>query len=63
MTVTHLRFAKSTTRDLAERSRVGRMHVSLRLGEPEAWHTSNTAFLIALVAIAAMLTVFALVWR
>jgi hypothetical protein len=61
MTVTHLRFAKSTTRDLAERSRVGPM--ALRLGEPEAWHTSNTAFLIALVAIAAMLTVFALLWR
>jgi hypothetical protein len=61
MTVTHLRFAKSTTRDLAERSRVGR--IPLRLGEPEAWHTSNAAFLIALVAIAAMLTVFALVWR
>jgi hypothetical protein len=61
MTVTHLRFAKSTTRDLAERSRVGPL--ALRLGEPEAWHTSNATFLIALVAIAAMLTVFALAWR
>ncbi|HEX4453254.1 MAG TPA: hypothetical protein VH143_20425 [Kofleriaceae bacterium] len=61
MTVTHLRFAKSTTRDLAERSRVGPL--VLRLGEPEAWHTSSATFLIALVAIGAMLTVFALLWR
>jgi hypothetical protein len=63
MTVTHLRFAKTTTRDLAERSRVGRMSVSLRLGEPEPWHASNATFLIALVAIGAILTVFTLVWR
>jgi hypothetical protein len=61
MTVTHLRFAKSTTRDLAERSRVGPL--TLRLGEPEAWHTSNAVFVIAVVAIATMLTVFTLVWR
>jgi hypothetical protein len=60
MTVTHLRFAKSTTRDLAER---GRMAMSLRLGEPEPWHASNATFLIGLVAIGAMLTVFALAWH
>jgi hypothetical protein len=59
MTITHLRFAKSTTRDLAERSRVG----PLRLGEPEAWHQSNTWFFGAFVAIAGALALLALVLR
>ena len=60
MTVTHLRFAKSTTRDLAERSRVGPL---LRLGEPEAWHDRNGWFFAGFVAIAAVLAVFALALR
>ena len=59
MTMTHLRFAKSTTRDLAERSR-GR---PTRCGSasPEAWHASNTVFFATFVAIAGVLAVFALV--
>ena len=59
MTVTHLRFAKSTTRDLAERSRVG----PLRLGEPEAWHQNNAWFFSAFVAIAGALALLALALR
>jgi hypothetical protein len=59
MTVTHLRFAKSTTRDLAERSRVR----PLQLGEPAAWHSSNAGFFVAFVAIVAVLAVLALVLR
>jgi hypothetical protein len=58
MTVTHMRFEKSQTRDLAERSRV-----ALRFGEVPAWHTSNATFFTAFVVIAAMLAVFALALR
>jgi hypothetical protein len=61
MTVTHLRFAKSTTRDMAERSRVGPL--TLKLGEPEAWHESNSWFFVAFVAIAGALALFALALR
>jgi hypothetical protein len=58
MTVTHMRFEKSQTRDLAERSRV-----ALRLGEVPAWHASNAVFFTAFVVVAAMLAVFALALR
>jgi hypothetical protein len=58
MTVTHLRAAKSETRDMADRSRF-----ELRLGDPEAWHMTNTTFLTAFVAIAAVLAILALVLR
>ncbi|HEY3801647.1 MAG TPA: hypothetical protein VGL61_03535 [Kofleriaceae bacterium] len=61
MTITHLRFAKSTTRDLADRSRVGPL--SLRLGEPEAWHQNNTWFFFAFVAVAGALALLALALR
>ena len=61
MTVTHLRFAKSTTRDMADRSRIGPL--AIRLGEPEAWHASNTWFFAAFVAITGALTIFALALR
>jgi hypothetical protein len=57
MTVTHMRFEKSQTRDLAERSR------ALQLREVEAWHTNNATFFAAFVVIAAMLAVFALALR
>ena len=60
MTVTHLRAPKSETRDMAERDR---SRFELRLGDPEAWHMSNTTFLTAFVAIAAGLAILALVLR
>jgi len=58
MTVTHLRFEKSETRDLAERSRI-----SLRLGESEPWHASNALFFGAFVVVAGLLAAFALALR
>ena len=55
MTVSHFRFAKSNTRELAERART-----ELRLGEPTEWLASNARFYTALVAIAALLAAVAL---
>ena len=60
MTVSHLRVAKSETRDLAERDRV---RWARGLHQPTDWHMSNSTFFIAFVAIAAVLTVLALVLR
>jgi hypothetical protein len=61
MTVSSLRILKSETRDMAERHRASRRE--LRLGDPEAWQLGTGAFFIAFVAIAAALTVLALVLR
>jgi hypothetical protein len=61
MTVSRLRALKSETRDMAERYRASRLE--LRLGDPEAWQLGNAAFFTAFVAIAAVLTVLALVLR
>jgi len=60
MTVSHLRVAKSETRDLAERDRVRLMRA---LDQPTDWKMSNSTFFIAFVLIAAFLTVLALVLR
>lgn len=60
MTVSHLRVAKSETRDLAERDRVRLMR---SLNQPTDWQMSNSTFFIAFVVIAALLTVLALVLR
>ena len=56
MTVSHFRFAKTETRDLAERART-----ELRLGEPTAWLASPGAFFTAFAVIAALLALVALV--
>jgi hypothetical protein len=60
MTVSHLRVAKSETRDLAERDRV---RIIRALNQPTDWHMSNSAFFTAFVVIAAFLAVLALVLR
>lgn len=57
MTVSRLRVAKSETRDMAEHDRIVRqLHTS-------EWKMSNATFFTAFVAIAAILTVLALVLR
>ena len=58
MTVSRLRVAKSETREFAERDRA-----RLSLGDIEEWRMSNGAFFAAFVAIAAVLTVLAIVLR
>ena len=58
--MTSLRFAKSETRDLAERDRV---RLARALNQPTDWHMSNSTFFVAFVAIAAVLTILALVLR
>ena len=59
MSVSSLRVAKSETRQFGERDR----HESLRFGEAPGWTSNNGAFFVAFVAIAAVLTVLALVLR
>lgn len=56
MTVSQLRIEKSQTRDMAERGRV-------RLGDAPEWNMSNATFFTAFVAIAAVLTIVALIAR
>lgn len=58
MTVSHMRVAKSETRDFAERDRI-----RLSLGETAEWHMSNAKFFTAFVVIAGLLTVLAIVLR
>jgi hypothetical protein len=58
MTVSHMRVAKSETREFGERDRV-----RLSLGEPSEWHMSNATFFAAFVVIAAVLTVLAIALR
>ena len=60
MTVSRLRVAKSETRDLAERDRV---YLARAYGEPTDWQMKSSSFFIAFVAIAAVLTILALVLR
>jgi hypothetical protein len=58
MTVSRLRVAKSETRDMAERDRV-----VLRYAQSSEWQMSNATFFTAFVAIAAVLTILALLVR
>ncbi len=58
MTVSRLRVAKSETRELGERWRT-----AAASGELEEWHMSNSTFLKAFIAIAAVLTLLAIVLR
>jgi uncharacterized membrane protein len=58
MTVSHMRVAKSETREFGERDRV-----RLSLGEPSEWNMSNATFFTAFVVIAGVLTVLAIVLR
>lgn len=58
MTVSHMRVAKSETRDFGERDRI-----RLSLGETSEWHMSNGKFFTAFVVIAGLLTVLAIVLR
>ena len=57
MTVSRLRVVKSETRDMAEHDRI------VRRLQTSDWHMSNATFFTAFVAIAAGLTVLALVLR
>ena len=61
MSVSHLQLAKSETRQLADRE-LQQLSPSWR-SQPTDWTTSNGAFVIALVAIAALLAVLAIVLR
>jgi hypothetical protein len=61
MTVSHLRVAKTETRDLAERERLSMRE--LRLGEPGEWTMSDATFFTAFVALAAVIALLALVLR
>ena len=58
MTVSHMRVAKSETREFGERDRV-----RLSLGDPSEWHMSNATFFKAFVVIAAVLTALAIALR
>ena len=58
--MTGLRFAKSETRDLADRDRA---RLARALNQPTDWHMSNSTFFVAFVVIAAVLTILALVLR
>ena len=55
-----LRVAKSETRDMAERERVWRAN---GFTQPTEWQMSNQTFFVAFVAIAALITILALVLR
>ena len=59
MTITRLRFTKSETRDLSDRDQLGAL--GSRFGEPIDWQISDGRFFIALVSIAAALTLLALI--
>ncbi len=58
MTVSRLRVAKSETREMGERWRSASAS-----GELEDWQMSNATFLKAFIAIAAVLTLLAIVLR
>lgn len=58
MTVTRLRFAKTETRDFADRHQL-----STAFDEDIRWNMSNRSFFTAFVVIAAVLAVIALVLR
>jgi len=60
MTVSRLRVAKSETREMGERWRAASSSGS---GELDEWHMSNATFLKAFIAIAAVLTILAMVLR
>jgi hypothetical protein len=57
MTVSRLRVGKTETRDMADHDRI------VRSRETSEWHMSNATFFTAFVAIAAGLTVLALLLR
>jgi hypothetical protein len=60
MTVSRLRVAKSETREMGERWRVSSSSMS---GDVDEWHMSNATFLKVFIAIAAVLTLLAIVLR
>lgn len=61
MSVSHLRLAKSETRDLADVERSS--DFLSQLNRPTEWEVSNSAFFAAFVVIAAFLAVVALIMR
>lgn len=61
MTMSRLRFAKSETRDFADRDRL--LMSELRLGDPSEWGMRTSTFFTAFVAIAAGLAALALILR
>ena len=61
MSVSHLSFARSETRELAEKDY--RHLLAPRLGEPTDWKMNDSVFFTFFVAIAAVLAILALVLR
>ena len=61
MSVSHLQLAKSETRQLADRE-LQQFSPSWR-SKPTDWTQSNGAFVVALVAVAALLALLAIVLR
>jgi hypothetical protein len=61
MSASYLRLTKSETRQIAEREH--HEAATRRLGDPTEWHMTNQTFFVAFVAIAALITVLALVLR
>lgn len=59
MSISRLRFAKSETRDLADRDQLG--SIGPRFCETGEWRMSDSGFVYALVAIAAGLALIALI--
>ncbi len=57
MTVSRLRVAKSETREMGERFRLS----SASMSDVNEWHMSNATFLKAFIAIAAVLTILAII--
>ncbi len=55
-----IRFAKSETRDLADADRLA---IRRGWGEPTEWNMKGSTFFTAFIAIAAFLTVLALIVR
>lgn len=55
-----IRFAKSETRDLAD---ADRLEIHRSWGEPTEWQMKGSTFFTAFIAIAAVLTLVALVAR
>jgi hypothetical protein len=63
--MTGTRFAKSETREFAERDRMAMpsSHAPSSPDMPEPWHSTNGAFIVALVAAGVLLAVLALALR
>lgn len=63
--MTGTRFAKSETREFAERDRMDMpaFRAPWEADTPDPWHTTSGAFIVALVAAAMLLAVLALALR